>query len=74
MIIAWPLEDICSHLGGSKKATYQKMGIPTRVIEIRDNMAILENLWGDRFPVNTKRIIWHDTADIQVQTLPKHGH
>lgn len=64
MIIAYPLEDIksCFKQGNAKTVhTYQAKGVPTKVIEILDNMVILENKRGERFPANKQRLIWYDT-------------
>lgn len=60
MIIAYPLIDIRSMV--SKKTLYQAQGIPTRVIVIMDNVAILENSKGERFSASTQNIIWSDTG------------
>lgn len=56
MIIAYPLADINSMFG---KTCYQKQGIPCRVIVFMDNVAILENKQGAKFPVNKNKLIWH---------------
>lgn len=37
---------------------YQKAGIATLVIAIIDNMFILENKKGERFPANKNRLVW----------------
>lgn len=60
MIIAYPLEDIRSMV--NRKKTYQKKGVPCKVVNMSDNMAILETKSGQRFPVNTDRIVWVNTC------------
>lgn len=59
-MIAYPLQDIVSYAGGKKKTkpVYQTRGMPTKVVDIRDNMLILENKSGVRFPCNKDRLIW----------------
>lgn len=59
MIIAYPLTDIVSL--GKAKTCYQKQGVPCKVVEIRDNVAILENSKGEKFPANTSNIVWADS-------------
>jgi len=59
MIIGWCLKDITSLT--KKKEIYEKKGRVVRVIDIRDNMVILQNRKGDRFPANKNNVIWHDT-------------
>lgn len=62
MIVAYPLTDINSMAGKKTKTSYQKAGIPTRVIAFINNVAILENGQGVKFPTNKSNIVWHDTG------------
>lgn len=74
MIIAYPLRDLISVVDikyvmvkkkGEKNGTktkvhhvYQTAGMPTRVIVITDDMAILQNKKGEKFPTRKENIIW----------------
>jgi len=59
MIVAYPLDDIVSvNKKDKKRIIYQHAGIATLVVVVMDNMMILENKKGDRFPVNKNRVVW----------------
>lgn len=60
MIIAYPLEDINSIT--KKRTCYQQKGVPCRVVVFMNNMAILENKKGVKFPANIDKLVWSDTG------------
>lgn len=60
MIIAYPLIDVTSMTNRSK--CWQQKGVPCKVVSFNDNMAILENKKGEKFPINKSKIIWADTS------------
>lgn len=58
MTIAYPLTDLCSL--GKGQPLYQAMGHPCIVLAFRGNVAILQNVRGNRFPANKEKLIWSD--------------